>query len=92
MLRVEYPELYPIALQEFQAPPTKARPKRDRAFRSLLEQRAEEAGILAKEQEVRRLLNEDKTGSAARLRAELIAEMRRLAGALAHELGMASSL
>jgi hypothetical protein len=91
-LKVEYPDLYPIALQEFQAPPTKARPKRDRAFASLLEQRAEKAGILAKEREVRRLLNEDKTGSAAMLRAEVMAEMRALSGRLAHELSMASSL
>jgi hypothetical protein len=91
-VEVEHPELYQIALREFQAPQAKPNPKRDRAFREILEHRAERGGIFAKEARVRQLLNDDKTSAASALRAEVMNDMRRLAGVLSHELSLASSL
>jgi len=90
--KLEHPELYPVAVKEFQAPPAKSSPKRDRVFGAILQERAEKTGILAKEQEVRRLRNNNQTGAASRLRQEVMNDMRRLAGVLSHELSLASSL
>jgi hypothetical protein len=65
---------------------------RNRAFRATLGQRAQKAGIFAKEAKVRQLLNDGKTSAASALRAEVMNEMRRLAIVLSHELSLASSL
>ena len=91
-LREASPGVYDAAVQYMKPPEApRANPVKDRAFRERVEAAAEKAGIMAKEAEVRRLLNADKTAQASALRNEILVGVRRLVGKINVELSAFSS-
>jgi hypothetical protein len=85
-------EMYDAAIQMIERPqPPKLSPGKERVFHEKLTAAAMRDGIIAKEAEVRRLLGSDQTAQAARLRAEVLMDMRRLAGRITQELAAVSS-
>ena len=85
-------KIWPLA-GEYMKPPEAPRPnpRKDRAFHERLMAAAEKAGIMAKEAEMRRLLNADKTAKASALRNEILVGVRRLVGRINVELSAFSS-